>query len=286
MIRRATEKDIKDLIRLLEQVVYVHHLVRPDIFKIGTKYDKYELSLLIRDNSRPIFVYDDSGVKGYAFTIFKKNINDPILTRLKMHNNQFIGDMNVIRNYQIKILSDNESIGLEEVFLRLPYLMKSTVISEKIFCYELALEHLDKMLTTGKDILNDYIKFSVNKTISLIERLQNIKHNSINMSLIKFEKEMLINKGLIKLGNDIKNNNNKKQQKEENKEISRNKRYIKKNKKSSEKDINSNQIKDNNNECVTIINENVSSPIKLYVTNISAKSKSMFEKLNITYKKI
>ena len=83
MIRRATEKDIKDLIRLLEQVDLVHHLVRPDIFKIGTKYDKYELSLLIRDNSRPIFVYDDSGVKGYAFTIFKKHINDPILTDIK-----------------------------------------------------------------------------------------------------------------------------------------------------------------------------------------------------------
>ena len=62
MIRRATEKDIKDLIRLLEQVDLVHHLVRPDIFKIGTKYDKYELSLLIRDNSRPIFIYDDNGV--------------------------------------------------------------------------------------------------------------------------------------------------------------------------------------------------------------------------------
>ena len=259
----------------------------------GSVIDIHNLIKFIYNNilTNPYFSKLSQGNKNKylpneKISIIKNYINDPILTRLKMHNNQFIGDMNVIRNYQIKILSDNESIGLEEVFLRLPYLMKSTVISEKIFCYELALEHLDKMLTTGKDILNDYIKFSVNKTISLIERLQNIKHNSINMSLIKFEKEMLINKGLIKLGNDIKNNNNKKQQKEENKEISRNKRYIKKNKKSSEKDINSNQIKDNNNECVTIINENVSSPIKLYVTNISAKSKSMFEKLNITYKKI
>jgi len=97
MIRRATEKDIKDLIRLLEQVDLVHHLVRPDIFKIGTKYDKYELSLLIRDNSKPIFVYDDSGVKGYAFTIFKKHINDPILTDIKT---LYIDDLCVDKEYR------------------------------------------------------------------------------------------------------------------------------------------------------------------------------------------
>lgn len=80
MIRRALKKDINDLLRLLSEVNLVHHLVRPDIFKIGTKYDKYELSLMISDNSRPIFVYDDNGVKGYAFTIFKKHVNDNILT--------------------------------------------------------------------------------------------------------------------------------------------------------------------------------------------------------------
>jgi ribosomal protein S18 acetylase RimI-like enzyme len=83
MIRRANQKDIKDILKLLEEVDLVHHLVRPDIFKIGTKYSKYELSLLIEDNSRPIFVYDDNGVKGYAFTIFKRHINDPILTDIK-----------------------------------------------------------------------------------------------------------------------------------------------------------------------------------------------------------
>ena len=97
MIRRATEKDIKDLIRLLEQVDLVHHLVRPDIFKIGTKYDKYELSLLIRDNSRPIFIYDDNGVKGYAFTIFRKHINDPILTDIQT---LYIDDLCVDKEYR------------------------------------------------------------------------------------------------------------------------------------------------------------------------------------------
>ncbi len=97
LIRRAENKDILDIMRLLEEVDLVHHLVRPDIFKIGTKYDKYELSLIISDNSRPIFVYDDNGVKGYAFTIFKRHINDPILTDIKT---LYIDDLCVDSNYR------------------------------------------------------------------------------------------------------------------------------------------------------------------------------------------
>ena len=123
MIRRATEKDIKDLIRLLEQVDLVHHLVRPDIFKIGTKYDKYELSLLIRDNSRPIFVYDDNGVKGYAFTIFKKHINDPILTDIKT---LYIDDLCVDKEYR------GHHIGEELYKYVLDYAKKNN-------CYNLTL---------------------------------------------------------------------------------------------------------------------------------------------------
>ncbi len=103
MIRRAKEKDIKDLLRLLEEVNMVHHLIRPDIFKIGTKYNKYELSLLVRDNSKPIFVYDDNGVKGYAFTIFKKHVNNQLLTDIKT---LYIDDLCVDKEYRKKHIGE------------------------------------------------------------------------------------------------------------------------------------------------------------------------------------
>ena len=220
-------------------------------------------------------------------SVIKNYINDPILTRLKMHNNRFIEDMNVVRNYQIKNLTGNEAIGLEEIFLRLPYLMKSTVISEKIYCYEIGLEHIDKMLNNGKDIIHDYIKLSINKIFSLIERFQNIKQNNINMSLVKYEKEALRGENIINgIENQISENNNEDFKKSKNnKKISRNKKYIYKdrNKINMEKEGNNNE---NINNFSTIKSQNASSPIKLFVANINKKSKLMYEKLKLTYNRI
>ena len=180
--------------------------------------------------TNPIFSKLNQGNKNKylpneKLSVIKNYINDPILTRLKMHNNRFIKEMNVVKNYQIKNLTDNEAIGLEEIFLRLPYLMKSTVISEKIYCYEIGLEHIDKMLNNGKDIIHDYIKLSINKILSLIERFQNIKQNNINMSLVRYEKETLRGNNIIN-GNEntINNNNEDFKKNKKNKKFSRNKK--------------------------------------------------------------
>ena len=68
MIRKATPKDIKRIIELLHQVNMVHHVIRPDLFKpYTTKYNEQELGTLLNDDSKPIFVFDDNEVKGYAF---------------------------------------------------------------------------------------------------------------------------------------------------------------------------------------------------------------------------
>lgn len=69
MIRKAEKKDIPSLMQLLHQVDTVHSDIRPDLFKGDTtKYDEHELEMLLADDSRPIFVYDDHGqVLGHAF---------------------------------------------------------------------------------------------------------------------------------------------------------------------------------------------------------------------------
>lgn len=54
-IRRAKESDISKLIDLLEQVLLVHHKVRPDLFQEkGVKYTETQLAELIADDNRPI----------------------------------------------------------------------------------------------------------------------------------------------------------------------------------------------------------------------------------------
>lgn len=68
MIRKASKEDIQRIMQLLHQVNMVHHVIRPDLFKPHTtKYNEQELVSLLSDDSKPIFVYDDGEVRGYAF---------------------------------------------------------------------------------------------------------------------------------------------------------------------------------------------------------------------------
>ena len=68
MVRKAGKEDIARIIDLLHQVNMVHHVLRPDLFKPHTtKYNEQELESMLNDDAKPIFVYDDGGVLGYAF---------------------------------------------------------------------------------------------------------------------------------------------------------------------------------------------------------------------------
>ena len=68
MIRKANKADIQRIIELLHQVNMVHFGIRPDLFKPNTtKYNEEELAALLTDDLRPVFVYEDGTVLGYAF---------------------------------------------------------------------------------------------------------------------------------------------------------------------------------------------------------------------------
>ena len=79
-IRQAAIVDIPRLIDLLHQVDMVHHRIRPDLFKpYTTKYSEQELETLLGDESKPIFVYDDGEVLGYAFCQITEVKDDRLL---------------------------------------------------------------------------------------------------------------------------------------------------------------------------------------------------------------
>lgn len=85
-IRRAEEKDMNGINKLLCQVLMVHHNGRPDLFKGNVKkYTDKELLEIIRNDTKPIFVgVDDNDiVLGYAFCVFQQHIEDNILTDIK-----------------------------------------------------------------------------------------------------------------------------------------------------------------------------------------------------------
>jgi len=69
-IRRAEDRDIPELMRILVEVNMVHHKIRPDLFKgPATKYTEEELKALIRKKNDPVFVYPagDGKLAGYIF---------------------------------------------------------------------------------------------------------------------------------------------------------------------------------------------------------------------------
>lgn len=84
-IRRAAERDMERINELLYQVDMVHHIGRPDLFKIGKKYTDEQLLAIIENDKTPIFVAVDEKDKvlGYAFCIFQQYVNNNILTDIK-----------------------------------------------------------------------------------------------------------------------------------------------------------------------------------------------------------
>lgn len=74
-VRKAENRDIPRILELLSQVLEVHAAGRPDLFKSGTtKYSEQELSDIIADAERPIFVGEHNGVvQGYAFCVFQRH---------------------------------------------------------------------------------------------------------------------------------------------------------------------------------------------------------------------
>ena len=84
MIRKAEKRDVGRIIELLHQVNMVHHVIRPDLFKpYTTKYDEQALEELLSDSNKPIFVFDDGVVQGYAFCQVTEVKNDQLLQNIK-----------------------------------------------------------------------------------------------------------------------------------------------------------------------------------------------------------
>ena len=84
MIRKANKGDIKRIIELLHQVNMVHHVIRPDLFRPHTtKYNEQELEMMLNDESKPVFVFDDGEVQGYAFCQVSEIRNNQLLEDIK-----------------------------------------------------------------------------------------------------------------------------------------------------------------------------------------------------------
>ena len=124
MIRRAEIKDIPGIIELLHQVNMVHHVLRPDLFKPHTtKYNEQELTSLLKDENKPIFVYVDGIVLGYAFCQVSEVKDNQLLEDIKtLYIDDICVDKNARGKHIGKALYEHvrnyaESIGCNNITL-------------------------------------------------------------------------------------------------------------------------------------------------------------------------
>ena len=100
-IRLANNTDIPGMIELLKQVGEVHHQIRPDLFRSGAqKYSEADLTELLQDESRPIFVGVEEGkMLGYCFCVIEEVKDNPVLQDVK---SLYIDDLCVDENIRGK----------------------------------------------------------------------------------------------------------------------------------------------------------------------------------------
>ena len=102
VIRKAENKDINGIMRLLRQVLEIHAEIRPDIFIGGTsKYTETELSEILTDESRPVYVAlsDDGNICGYAFCVLEDIKGE---NAVYPHKSLYIDDLCVDSRYRGK----------------------------------------------------------------------------------------------------------------------------------------------------------------------------------------
>ena len=91
-IRRAEEKDLDGIRKLLFQVNQLHADGRPDLFKSGgIKYTDAELLDILTDDTRPVYVFAPADrVLGYVFCVFEETKET---TSLKPLRTLYIDDL-------------------------------------------------------------------------------------------------------------------------------------------------------------------------------------------------
>ena len=122
-----------------------------------------------------------------ALKKIRKYFTESIFFKLRDKSEKFREELDKKIKYKLTVLGGNELIGLEEIFLGFQYICTGKVVSKKLICYELSVKQLNNFIDYEKNIVGPYTKSSVNKIITLMDRLQNIKKNGIYMARLKYD---------------------------------------------------------------------------------------------------
>ena len=146
-------------------------LIYNQLNNIPSQYDLYQKKILSKEK-----------LKGLEY----KYLSDPIFFNMKSHDKLFKIELEKKRHFQIAVFSDFEMVGLEEVYLQIPHFAKAIVGGEKIFFNELPINKFNIILQNEMRLIKEsYVQVSINRILSLLKRLNDIKQNCIGMAKLR-----------------------------------------------------------------------------------------------------
>ena len=255
----------------LIQLIYIK------LNKISWPYDNFQKKLLSKEDLR---------------AIEKKYFNEPILKKIKTFNKIFKFELEKKRKFQLALFSDLEIIGLEEIYLKMPYIAKGIVVKDKIICNELPLDKFNIILQEEiGNISESYVKASINRVLSLMERLHNLKQNYLDIARIKSQTNL--DNNILNSNNESYKNNNYNDKKLNNislikkhiLNINNSKTLIPQNFEIKSKDVSFVKTENNEIEKQSFINSRINST-KLKTRRISSKIRNQNDRLFSSYRKI
>ena len=113
-------------------------------------------------------------------------LNDPLIRNINTLDKTLKFELEKKRNFQIAVLSDFEIVGLEEVYLNMEHYAKALVLCDKIYYNELPISKFKFIYKNEMRLIREsYVQVSINRILSLLKRLYDIKQNFLGMAKIR-----------------------------------------------------------------------------------------------------
>ena len=164
----------KIALELNYSIIELHDLIKLILDKLNNvpkSVDAYQKKILTKERIK---------VLEYQY------LNDPLIRNFNTLDKTLKIELEKKRNFQIAVFSDFEMVGLEEVYLHMEHYAKAIVLGDKILYNELPISKFNEILQNEMRLIREsYVQVSVNRILSLLKRLFDIKQNFLSMAKIK-----------------------------------------------------------------------------------------------------
>ena len=164
----------KIALELNYSIIELHNLIKLILDKLNNvpkSVDAYQKKILTKERIK---------VLEYQY------LNDPLIRNFNTLDKTLKIELEKKRNFQIAVFSDFEMVGLEEVYLNIQHYAKALVLCDKIYYNELPINKFKYIYKNEMRLIREsYVQVSVNRILSLLKRLYDIKQNFLGMAKIR-----------------------------------------------------------------------------------------------------